>query len=176
MEQVLAELSRAEEERAGSPRREQETGRERVGNDSSCAAELAAQLEALQDELAAAQEAAAAASTWARQIQAEARCSEEALDKLHSQHERLRQDSSARYVPRIRQHAALQQLCTWGCPALVLDSNTCSFTAKVICCLAAIPPPAALSMLPLPPCPSAQGGRLRGRAAAAAGRGCSQDG
>jgi hypothetical protein len=52
--------------------------------------------QALQDELAAAQEAAAAAGARARQFQAEARRTEDALDKLRSQHERLRRDSSAR--------------------------------------------------------------------------------
>lgn len=95
VEQLQGELKSAEGLAEGL-KREQDAGRERAGADSARAAQLAAQLGAMQDELAAAQEAAAAAAARARKFEAEAKRGEEELEELRSQNERYRRDNSSR--------------------------------------------------------------------------------
>lgn len=84
------------EERAAGLQREQEAGKLRSAADAARTAELSAQLQALQNELALAQSAAASAASRARQFEAEAQRSEEALEELGTQHERFRRQNSSK--------------------------------------------------------------------------------
>ena len=120
VEQLQAELRRAEQEAAAGMQREREAGRLRASSDAAHSAELAAQLAAMRDALAAAQEAASVEAGRARRCEAEAQRFLAALDELRSQ-QALQQGSSrcgvlscCRYHVMRRHREAL----TWPCKPL----------------------------------------------------------
>lgn len=74
-------------------------------------AALAGEVKLLREELAAAQEAAAAATGHAKQFEALARTADEALSSMQAEHDKFKEEAAARWVAGGQGEPALRMAC-----------------------------------------------------------------